>query len=147
LVYGTPPHGDPDHPWHVYLQDRHKNIALSIREGDRVFFYETKTNNNVKYKNVVGRMGLVHVGTVTGKAYTRESTKAHQTYTDGARKNWSTGIPTNAGETKGYVTRENIVKILGYRDNYFFKGFAGGAGIKQIDATQARALLELFETL
>ena len=140
------PHGDPDDlPWHVYLQDRYKELSRNVREGDRVFFYETKTSKNKENKYCKGRMGLVHVGYVTGLPYSRPYKRAEAVYTDGKRKKWSIGIPTNAGETTGFVPREKLVEVLGYKSKYNFQGFQRGTGIKQIDRAVARELHALFE--
>ena len=139
------PHGDRDLAWHIYLQDQYALTASDIHEGDRVFFYETKTNRNVKHKQFVGRMGLVHVGHVNGAPYRRGTEEAHAIYTGGERKYWSTGITTDAGESRGFVSREKVVKILGYKDNYYFKGYARGVGIKMIEMGQAQKLLQLFQ--
>jgi hypothetical protein len=138
------PHGyRGDYPWHIYLQNKHKKIVSNIKDGDRVFFYETKTSKHVEAKNEIGRMGLVRVGYVNGKAYDRPAKKLK--YTDGEIKNWSIGIPTNEGNADGFVAREQVVEILGYSKNYYFRGFAGGTGIMQIDARKAQNLLELFQ--
>ena len=60
-------HPDPDWVhWHIYLQDKHKELANVIQMGDRVFFYETKTTKQIKFRGSVGRMGLVHIGHVIG---------------------------------------------------------------------------------
>jgi len=63
---------------------------------------------------------------------------------DGEKKNWDTGNPTNAGDSSGFVSRQQVVEILGYSNNYYFRGLAGGAGILQIEAWKANNLLELF---
>jgi hypothetical protein len=86
-------------------------------------------------------MGLVHIGTVTGEPYHRN---AKTTYTSGETKDWGTGIPTNAEDSEGLVSREKVVDILGYKSNYYFKGFNGGRGIKQIEVEQAQQLENLF---
>ena len=135
------PHGDRDLPWHIYLQEKYKDISKEIKINDKVFFYETKTEKNKLYKFTNGRMGLVHIGTVTGEPYHRN---AKTTYTSGETKDWGTGIPTNAEDSEGLVSREKVVDILGYKSNYYFKGFNGGRGIKQIEVEQAQQLENLF---
>lgn len=138
-----------DLAWDIYLQNKHQNIANNININDRVFFYELKGSgtldiNQQTYKTPVGKMSLVHIGKVTGKSYPRSLHEGQsETYGD-EKKYWSVGIPTDAGYSVGFVPREKVVSILGYKNNYFFKGFSGGSGIKQIDDSQASQLLKLF---
>ena len=148
-VHGPHPF-DYDLAWHIYLQERYEELASDIEIGDRVFFYELKGSgklhiNQKIYATPVGKMGLVHIGKVTGKPYQRTlQTGMSETYGAEARY-WKIGIPTDAGDSTGFVSRERVVSVLGYKHNYFFKGFARGAGIKQIDGAQANELQTLFE--
>lgn len=147
--YPYPEEYGPKLTWDVYLQERHKNLAPQIKIGDRVFFYELKGTgkleiNNRVYRTPTGRMGLVKVGAVTGAPYHRSINEGlSKTYGPG-RTYWSVGIPTNAGDSSGFVSREKVVDILGFANNYYFKGFSGGTGIKLIDEAVAHELLRLF---
>ena len=67
------PHPNPDRvAWHIYLQDKYEDLASEISIGDRVFFYEIKNSKQIKFKGCKGRMGVVHVGYVTGHGYKRK---------------------------------------------------------------------------
>ncbi len=139
------PHPTPDWvEWHIYLQDQYKSLAADIKVGDRVFFYETKTTKQVQFKGCKGKMGLVHIGLVTGDAYERKSEKALSVYNDGERKTWGVGIPTDASKSNGFVAQNKVVEVLGYKSKCNFIGFASGKGIKQIDAAEADKLQMLF---
>jgi len=135
--------------WDIYLQNRYQNLASDIKINDRVFFYELKGSgkldvNQKTYKTPVGKMGLVHIGKVTGKFYERSLYEGQSDTFGEGKKYWSVGIPTDAGGSTGYVSREKVVSILGFKHNYKFKGFARGAGIKQINDAQATELATLF---
>jgi len=137
-------------PWDIYLQETHKEISNHICVGDNVFFYELKGNgklniNNVDYRTNTGRMGVVHIGKVTGKPYNRSIDQGKSSSYGESSGYWSIGIPTDAASSKGFVAREKVVSILGYQHNYYFKGFAAGAGIKLINASQEAELLSLFD--
>jgi hypothetical protein len=72
-----------DLAWDIYLQNRYEHLTSDIEIGDRVFFYELKGSgkleiNQKTYETPVGRMGLVHVGKVTGKPYQRSYMKGDQ---------------------------------------------------------------------
>ena len=140
------PHPNPDWvEWHIYLQDKYKELAAEIAVGDRVFFYETKTTKQVQFKGCIGKMGLVHIGHVTHSAYPRKIEDALSVYNDGERKSWGVGIPTDAGNSNGFVPQAKVVKALGNANNYYFRGYAGGKGIKQIDVDEANEVQTLFE--
>jgi hypothetical protein len=147
-IHGPKPY-DLDLAYDVYLQDKYESIADEIMIGDKVFFYELKGSGRLKinqqiYKTPVGKMGLVHVGQVTGKPYKRSLYEGQsETYGTG-KAYWSIGIPTDAEASVGFVPREVVVSVLGYQPNYFFKGFGGGKGIKLIDDSQAHELLAQF---
>lgn len=140
------PHTNPnDLPWHVYLQNRYKNAVAGIAKDDIVFFYETKTSKIEPEDRTITREGVMvirRVGYVTGDMYSRNVVAQ---YNDGETKYWSWGIPTNADNSSGFVARKDVVKILGYASNYYFRGFNGGTGIKQVGEGEARELLILFE--
>ena len=141
---------DYELPWDIYLQDRYKAIADDIHINDQIFFYELKGSkyieiNHIKYETHQGKMGLVHVGKVINSPYSRSIEKAQSTTLKGESKNWSVGIPTDAGVSVGFVPREKVVSILGHKNSYYFRGYANGAGIKQIDDAQASELLMFFE--
>ena len=147
-IHGPHPY-DYDLAYDVYLQEKYKNIANKIMINDRVFFYELKGSGSLEiyqqtYKTPVGKMGLVHIGKVTGKPYQRSLREGQsETYGNG-KAYWSMGVPTDAGDSIGFVAREEVVSILDYSPNYYFKGFASGAGIKIIDESQAHELFEQF---
>lgn len=51
---------------------------------------------------------------------------------------------TDANESKGFVKREALLKLLGYSQNYYFKGFNSGKGIKEISSEMAFELEKMF---
>ena len=139
-------HPNPDWvKWDIYLQDKYEFLAQDIEIGDRVFIYEAKTSKQVRFKDSIGKMGLVHVGHVTGSGGYNPREEAEVVYTDGDCKSWGYSIPTDAGSSEGFVSRNQVVRVLDYKDNYYFKGFAGGKGVKEIGADQADELQALFD--
>ncbi len=131
------------------MQDRHKDIAKDVEINDRVFFYELKGTGKLNichqdYETGTGKMGIVHIGKVTGSPYSRSQAQGQSKSFGDVSKYWSIGIPTDAGNSSGFIAKDKVVAILGYKNNYFFKGFAGGTGIKQIDDSQAIELLALY---
>lgn len=140
------PHPVPDHhPWHVYLQEQHRDAVEGIQTGDLVFFYEFAAQKPVKggLKTAVGRQGIVRVAKVSGPIYGRDAVIEYQ---GGETKNWSWGVPTNDADIEGFVGREKMCEILGYKPSYQFRGFGGGTGVKRLDEVQAVNLLREFKS-
>lgn len=135
--------GDPER-FDVYLQHHHKDAASGIAIGDRVWFYEFGTAKRTKCEEGSaprGRLGVVHFARVTGQIYERDRKIA---YADGTAADWRWGVPTDVGESGGYVERAKLCEILGYKPGYAFRGFAGGSGLKRLDEGHAALLMTAF---
>ncbi len=142
------PHPNPDTlPWHIYLQDNHKNAVDGIKEGDRIFFYETKGSKlKDQSGHTEGAMGIVCITQVIGEMHHRDHSEANADYIDGETKSWTWCVPTANYDFGGFVARRDVVEILGYKDNYYFRGFNAGRGVKKIRADHGQRLNELFST-
>ena len=102
-------HPDPDPGgWHVYLQDEYKDLASEISIGDRVLIYETKGNNQIRFRRCRGKMGIVRVGNVTGNKYERPKEEASSIYIGGGEKIWRTVVPTDAEQSNGFVPSKKL---------------------------------------
>ena len=135
--------GEPER-WDVYLQDRHKDAARGIACGDRVWFYEFGAARRIRGEEGPaprGRLGVVHFGRVKGPIYERDR---RIEYADGTAADWRWGVPTDVGESGGFVSRVELCELLGYKPGYTFRGFAGGAGLKRLDDPHAAQLMRAF---
>ena len=139
------PHPVPDTtPWHVYVQREHRRAIEGIGIGDRVFFYEYAAQKSLKNRQQFpgGAQGVVRVAKVSGPVYPRE---ARIEYADGTIKDWSWGVPTDDADIDGFVSREDLLRILGYKPGSYLRGFNAGTGVKRLDDDQADAVLRLFK--
>lgn len=139
------PHPKPDtHPWHLYLQKKHKDAVTGIQVGDRIFFYEFAEQKPIKGapKYPRGAQGIVRVAYVSGPLYRRETVIEHA---DGTTAYWWWGVPTIREDTGGFVSRAELNGILGYKPNYNLKGFQRGTGVKRLSDEEAATLWQLFK--
>ena len=142
------PHPQPDdHPWHVYLQAQFKDIAEKFQVGDRVLFYEVKHHRPVDdgRKYGPGAEGIRIVGTVEKKKYEqRPPQKAIVEYAEGKRYNWLWGVPTRRDE-EGFVSRKELCRLLGYKTNYYLRGFGlRRSGVRELTEEEFNELLSTF---
>lgn len=141
------PHFQPDtEPWDIYLQRHHLAAIDGIAPGDRVFFYEFATRRAWKGRadRPAGAQGVVRVGYVDGPVFKNDEGVTE--YEDGTRAEWCWQVPVGDFETDGFVGRERLCQVLGYKSGYTFRGFNGGTGVLELDATQGADLLALFRS-
>lgn len=139
------PHPTDSLPWHIYLQEQHKDAAEGIQEGDMVFFYETKGSRlKGKGRGREGAMAIVCMAKVIGKMHHRDDAESVAEYDNGESKYWSWCVPATDHDFDGFISRPEVVDILGYKENYYFKGFNNGAGLKKLTRDQGQSLFGLF---
>lgn len=139
------PHPWPDTlPWHIYLQHQHRSAVDGIAQEDLVFFYEFAEQKALKdgTKYPRGAQGIVCVATVSGPVYHRDTVIE---YADGTTGYWSWGVPTADADFNGFVPREELLKVLGYKPGGRLRGFNSGQGVMPLDNEQGYSLLQLFE--
>lgn len=139
------PHFQPDtEPWDIYLQRKHLAAVDGILPGDRVFFYEFATRRAWRCRpdHPSGAQGIVRVGYVAGPVF--KNREGITEYEDGSAADWCWQVPVDRFETAGYVSRERMCGVLGFKPKYTLRGFNGGTGVKVLDATQASDLHTLF---
>lgn len=136
-----------DLPWHIYLQREHKHAVNGIANGDRVFFYEYKYQKPLKdgTEYPQGRVGIVRVAFVSGGMYARVKHDAVAEYSDGSIGDWMWGVPTGNFDVDGFVSRQDVLSVLGYKPGSYLRGFNAGTGVMEIGSEQAERLAKLFK--
>ncbi len=135
-----------DEPWHIFLQRQYRDAVSGIAVGDRVFFYEYRGCRQHKHRSDrrEGAQGIVRVGTVSGGIlYDRD---AEVEYADGTVADWCWRVPTENIDAGGFVSRADVLKVIGYKPNSYLRGFNGGTGVMRLSAGQGKALLLLFKS-
>jgi hypothetical protein len=142
------PHPHPDDlPWHIYLQRHHRHVVDGIAVGDLVLFYEyrdRKAERRPKSDCLTGAQGIVRTARVSGPVYERPDRDAVIEYEDGSVGDWRWGIPTEDPDVNGFVSRPDLLRVIGYKPGSYLRGFNGGTGVMRLDATQGATLLRLF---
>lgn len=140
----------------VWVTDGNKQVISRVQTGDLVFIYESRNGKTVlrqtadgKQKKVPcrkGQEGIVALVEVTDIAYQPETSKAEK-YVGGEIKWWRWNAPTRALNTDGFVKREDVAEILGYKSNWSFRGFGEShSGLARITENQFNALLSAFKS-
>lgn len=157
-THWPPLKGEGPHTYNVYLQHRFESLARELQSGDRVFFYEL-ISGRARVKSMPdgtqtlvrrerGRGGIVASGTVSGN-YRSFSWPADavQTYADGTKLHWAWEVPVVDHDYSGFVRRENVIRVLGFRPNYYLRGFGiGGSGLKELEKAQFDELAAMFKS-
>ncbi len=140
------PHPVPDnHPWHIYLQGKHKGAVEGLTVADQVFFYEYRGQKPIKgskRKHRIGRQGIVRAARVSGEM---KHSDTRIEYTDGTIANWSWWIPTDDTDTNGFVPLEDLLPVIEYEPGSVLFGFNQGTGVMELCDSQANDLLKLFK--
>ena len=143
------PHQQPDtHPWHIYLQEEFEEVARSIKDGDRVLFYELGRHKPLLTgeKFPEGRQGIVASGIVRGTPLIRHPSQSLLAYADGTTANWKWELRTAGLDFEGYTPREEVFEVLNYRCGYTMRGFGTrGSGVKALSGDQYDGLFHRFK--
>lgn len=108
---------------YIFLPKKHKQKGINIQEGDLVFVYETKTGR--KWKNRSGDR-IVGCQCIFALAKAKSQLKPHDKkpieYENGSEIWWAWKIETELVK-KCHIPRKDVCRILGYSQNYYFRGF------------------------
>jgi hypothetical protein len=134
----------------VYVADGNRHVVKDMKEGDLVFIYETGTgrpfkgedNTTVYYH--AGREGIVELAEIESEIYPVEYSKPTK-YANGTQIWWKYCADTKPLNTRGFIPREWLNKVLNYRPNNLLRGFGDyHSGVKQLSEEQFNALLAQF---
>ena len=71
--------------------------------------------------------------------------EGQQEYADGTQINWSWVVETQNEDYNGFVTRKEMLNVLGYSENYNLRGFGEqSSGLLEIDQSQFNRLTTIF---
>ncbi len=141
-------------PFGVWVVDGKRHIIEKVSPGDLVFFYESRWGRTLVEQRAdgterripcrEGRMGIVALGRVTEPAYQPDSSSPEQ-YTDGTKLWWRYCAPTETLNTAGFISQRDAARILGYAENYMFRGLGEQhSGLRQLSEHEYRGLWAAF---
>ena len=134
----------------IELQERHENADLELNEGDLIFIYELKTGYVEKGcgKRKTGKCGIVALVQANGR-FEENPKKEMRIYYNGNKEvkmRWKRLAKVKTVSKNGFVSREKLNRILGYKSNYNLRGVGNGSGLKIINKRVFCQLLELFDS-
>ena len=121
----------------IWVQDGKRPAILPMEQGDLAFIYETQSGRPVKgddgkvLQRQAGAQGVVALVKVDSEV--REDDSGPDEYADGQRIWWRWYASTRTVRPRGFVSRNQLAKIVGYSPDYTFRGFgAFNSGLKEI---------------
>lgn len=134
----------------IELQEKHEDTRRELQKGDLIFIYELKTGYVEKGcgKRETGRCGIIAL--VQANENFEENPKRElRTFYDGKKEikmRWKWLAKAKTVSKNGFVPREKLNEILGYKPKYTLRGFGKGSGLQIITKEQFCRLLKLFNS-
>lgn len=138
----------------VWLPDGREQAGAELKKGDKVFVYQSRSGRPERRKtidgkeiivhSIKGREGIIAVCEAQSEIYEYEDSEPSK-YVDGSEIWWRWHAPLTTLSKSGFVSRESMNAILGYKPNFNLHGFGDlHSGLKRITKEQYTSLLELF---
>jgi hypothetical protein len=138
----------------VRLPDGREQAGAELKKGDIVFVYQSRSGRPVKRKTVggteivvhsiEGREGIIAVCEAQSEIYEDVDSEPSK-YIDGSVIWWRWHAPLMTLTKSGFVSRQSMNTILGYKSNFNLRGFGDlHSGLKKINKDQHSSLLKLF---
>ena len=146
---------DKDAPhFNVYIPNERESAVEDMEEGDIVYIYESRNGRTEKRTLVdgtieyfpchVGKEGIVNISRVINPVYENEGSEPTE-YTDGSTIWWRYIAETENISSHGFINRELLNTVLGYKPNFNLRGFGDAhSGVKKISREQAFELNRLY---
>ncbi|MGO8749266.1 MAG: endonuclease NucS domain-containing protein [Thermoguttaceae bacterium] len=126
----------------------------AMQPGDLMFIYESKTGKTIVKKTAGGKLlheprrkgaeGIVALVEITS-APAEDVGKPPDTYSDGSQIWWRYKADGRVINSVGFVSRKALANLLGYSENYAFRGFGDqNSGLKKLSSTEYDAIHTAF---
>ncbi|NMC98823.1 MAG: hypothetical protein GYA62_03775 [Bacteroidales bacterium] len=138
----------------VWLPDGREEAGNDLRPGDKVIIYQARSGrpevrvlpngDEEIIRCLRGKEGIVAICQALSNVYKRSNIKPTK-YIDGTEIWWCWSADLKIISKSGFLSRENINKILGYKTSYNYRGFGDlHSGLKKITKKQFDNLVDLF---
>lgn len=143
---------DNEGPYWIYLPADGRQIAgKDIKPGDHVLIYQSRTgrtkldNRKNPIKNQIGREGVIAIEEVQ-KDLKEDLKSKPDLYTNGTSILWGWYAETSTLSENGFISREKVNQILGYKKNNPLRGFGDlKSGLKKLNEQQYTELVDQFK--
>lgn len=131
-----------------------EDVIAAMAPGDLVWMYESETGRDIlkhmangeikKIKHHRGRGQVVTLAQVVAPPSADNESEPVR-YADGTSIWWKWYAPTKTLSSAGRISRAFLNSVLGYKDNYTFRGFGSRhSGLMEVQADVHRELLHEF---
>lgn len=138
----------------VWVADNKRDVIAPMRVGDLVWMYESingrpiiqeRADGEVRtIRHHRGRGGIVTLAVVTEEAE-EDPEREPETYGDGTSIWWRWHAKTRIVNSAGFIPREEVNELLGYKPNNPLRGFGTqSSGLAEIPAEVHQEILERF---
>ena len=139
----------------VWVPEGRQQAANDMRPGDYVAVYESRSGRaeirtlpdgtTTKVACKAGREGMICYGTVDSRVSAIPDSQPER-YTNGSEIWWRWHTPVTVCSRTGFVTRPDLLRILGYKKpKWNLHGFGDyHSGLKKIKEAEFKALVEAF---
>lgn len=139
----------------VWLPDGREGAGANLAPGDLVFIYHPRSGRTLiemlpdgteRHRRCqVGREGIVAIGAVRAHISSLDDSVPER-YTDGTTTWWRWHAPVDLLSRSGFVPRQKVMPVLGYRRTYNLRGFGDGhSGLKKLTPEEFEQLLRLYK--
>lgn len=138
----------------VWLPQGRQQAADDMQPGDQVAFYQFRygrtsirqfqDGTSLEVPCKLGRGGMICHGIVGARVSAIPDSQPTK-YTDGTEIWWRWHAPVTVLSRSGFVNREDLLLILGYKPSWNLHAFGDyHSGLKKISKTEFAALIEAF---
>lgn len=138
----------------VWLPDGREAAGADFKKGDKVFIYQSRSGRPEILKridgseytvwSIEGKEGIIAVCEADSEIFEDAGAEPSK-YTDGSEIWWRWYAPLTLLSKSGFVPRQRINEVLGYKTDYNFRGFGDlHSGLKKISEEQFNDLLTIF---
>jgi len=138
----------------VWLPNGREQAGADLKTGDKILVYQARSGRSERRKTIdgneivvpciEGREGIIAVCEAQSEIYENEDSEP-SIYVDGSEIWWRWHAPLKTLSKSGFVSREIMNSILGYKPNFNLRGFGDfHSGLKKITIDQYFELLKLF---
>lgn len=139
----------------VWLPEGRETAGSDLKEGDKVLVYQARSGRpEIRKKidgteyvvpSIEGKEGIIAVCEAQCEIYEYEGSEPTK-YVDGSEIWWRWHAPLTLLSRSGFVPRERMNAILGYKLNFNLHGFGDlHSGLKKITEDQFNNLVTIFK--
>jgi len=151
--------GSADNPDNIanglWLPDGREAAGKDVKKGDIVVVYQAKTGRmeikrqpdgqDLFAKRLKGKGGVIAITEARGPLHANKDS-APKRYNDGSEIWWRWHTPLEIRTRSGFLSRERLNKILGYKPSNPLRGFGDlKSGLKKISREEFEQILEAFK--